>query len=84
MTRANVKSKVIVPSSTLSSSQANLDSEVDEELTDKVEFEEDGEIINMEINDGGAGAAEFASEDEMESADEEESFTEANQSDVER
>ena len=36
--------------------------EVNDNETETHQFEEDGELIQMEINDGGAAAAEFASE----------------------
>ena len=34
------------------------------EAANEIVFEEDGETVNMEIDDGGAAAAEFASDDE--------------------
>ena len=34
-------------------------------VPEKVNFEEDGEMVEMEISDGGAAAAEFASEEEL-------------------
>ena len=37
---------------------------INDEDTERVEFEEDGETIQMEINDGGAAANEFSSEDD--------------------
>ena len=36
------------------------------EGAETIEFKEDGEMIQMEINDGGAAAAEFASEEDIE------------------
>ena len=39
--------------------------EVDNTETEMHEFLEDGEIIQMEINDGGAATAEFASDQEV-------------------
>ena len=53
-----VKSKVIVPVK----AAENKD-------VDVTEFEEDSKIIQMEIDDGGAAAKEFASNNEAESHD---------------
>ena len=49
-----VKSKVVVPDNEL----------IESPHTQTVNFEEDGEEIQMEINDGGAAATEFASDAE--------------------
>ena len=37
---------------------------IDDENIERVEFEEDGETIQMEINDGGTAANEFSSEED--------------------
>ena len=44
----------------------DISMEVDPQHTQAFEFEENGEIVRMEINDGGAAEEEFASEDETE------------------
>ena len=44
--------------------------DVDPQHSQVTEFTEEGELIQMEINDGGAAAAEFASEDEEADSDE--------------
>ena len=63
---SQVKSKVVIPKGQKSKNKAdqNLQSQ-------PIIFEEDGETINMEIDDGGAAAEEFASD--VESQDKEQS-----------
>ena len=56
------------------------DNDLEMEVT---RFEEDGEIINMEITDGGAAAAEFQSEEEDESESEESEGTPTDHSETE-
>ena len=53
------------------------------ENTEIAQFEEDGDLIQMEINDGGAAAAEFASEEEFDQTIAEVSDPESDQESVE-
>ena len=48
-------------------SQENLNDSVDGTLTETIQYEEDGNLISMEINDGGAVAREFLSDGEISS-----------------
>ena len=59
-TRQKVKSKVVVINSNTEMSE---DHGIDPKHTAAVSFEEEGETIQMEINDGGAAANEFNSDD---------------------
>ena len=55
---------------------------VDLDETEMTQFLEDGQLIQREINDGGAAAAEFASQDEnYECSDNEKSESEDSDSD---
>ena len=56
----SVKSKVVAVSKAAGKNAKPLH----DPHTEVFQFEEEGEIIQMEINDGGAAAAEFASEEE--------------------
>ena len=58
--QTKVKSKVIIPKSSRKTERRN--SSASNAADDKVEFEEDGETIQMEINDGGVN--EFSSEEQ--------------------
>ena len=60
-----IKSKV-VPVNTADTRQVKRKNLSNRTSTEKVQFEEDGEIVHMEIDDGGAAAAEFSSEYESE------------------
>ena len=46
--------------------QTSQKGQVQQQEVEVVEFEEDGELIQMEIDDGGGAAAEFATDDEYE------------------
>ena len=56
----SVKSKVVAVSKAAGKNAKALH----DPHTEVFQFEEEGEIIQMEINDGSAAAAEFASEEE--------------------
>ena len=58
-----VKSKVVEVNRPVETKTRNDAANVN---TEAVKFIENGEIIQMEINDGGAAAAEYASEEEVE------------------
>ena len=62
-----IRSKVVVPLHT--TRQRSIEDNVDQIHTATIHFEEGDEIINMEINDGGAAAREFASGEDMETED---------------
>ena len=51
----------------------SVSGEVDDFITEVHQFEEDGELIQMEINDGGAAVAEFESDPRPETESETES-----------
>ena len=83
--RTKLKSVVFKPGKGISEKD-DESMEIDESMFDekdkeKVTFEEDGELIDMETNDGGAAAQEFKSDDEEEgevsSDDEQDSDDEA-------
>ena len=69
--KLKTRSKPRKPISTVSSQGSN--DLVDQNNSEVHEFEEDGEHIQMETNDGGAAAAEFSSDPESENDSEEES-----------
>ena len=71
MLKSKTRSKPQEPNSTASLQEFN--DQVVRNNSEVHEFEEDGEHIQMEINDGGAAAAEFSSDPETDNDSDEES-----------
>ena len=63
----------LVNSSKAKGASCSVSGEVDDFITEVHQFEEDGELIQMEINDGGASVAEFESDPGPETESETES-----------
>ena len=64
-----VKSKIVRPNVESKNAEIKQGKAATKNLPKVVQFEEEGEIVEMEIDDGGAAAHEFASDEELDYED---------------